>query len=44
MKNKSILQLECMVWNKESHGLFDYESKECKHFKFQLPLNSKVFR
>ena len=44
MKSKPQVSLECMVWNKESHGLFDYESKECKEYKFTLKDDTKVYR
>lgn len=38
------VQLECMMWNKESHGLFDYECKDCKEFKFLVQNDSKIYR
>ena len=44
MKTKNLIKLECLIWNKESHGLFDYESKECKHFNFILQPDLKVYR
>ncbi len=44
MKSKPIVLLECLVWNKESHGLFDYESTESKTSSFTVQVNSKVYR
>ena len=30
------IEIKAVTWNKDSHGLFDYESKNCINHKFKF--------
>lgn len=33
---KTVVELKAVTWNKDSHGLFDYESKHMNFNKFRI--------
>lgn len=38
------MEIKCVTWNKDSHGLFDYESKQIEVTKKSISSNSKIVR
>ena len=36
--------MKCITWNKDSHGLFDYESKSITVKKCRINASSKIYR
>lgn len=37
-------EIKAVTWNKDSHGLFDYESKSLTHKKFLLDNTTRIYR
>jgi len=38
------VDVKSVTWNKDSHGLFDYECKTSNQKKFSIDNSSKLFR
>jgi hypothetical protein len=39
------VEIKAITWEKDSHGLFDYESKSCFHTKFKVrPSDLYIYR
>lgn len=43
-KGKHFLHLKCKTWTRDSHGLFDYESKTIKENELIIEGNSQLIR
>lgn len=37
-------EIKAVTWSKDSHGLFDYESKSLSHKKFVLDSTTRLYR
>jgi len=40
----SFVEVKTVTWSKDSHGLFDYESKNVQYSKIRIEQSSKVFK
>lgn len=38
------VELKAVTWNKDSHGLFDYENNQYEMKKFQISHTAKIYR
>ncbi len=38
------VEVKAVTWNKDSHGLFDYESKSLSHKRFLVDSSTRVYR
>lgn len=38
------VEVKAVTWNKDSHGLFDYESKSLSHKRFLIDSSTRVYR
>jgi len=45
MKNQqTYVEIKTVTWSKDSHGLFDYESKNVNYTKSKVETSSKIFK
>ena len=42
--NASMLLLNCLTWNKDSHGLFDFDFKEIVTNKYKVKQSKDIIR
>jgi hypothetical protein len=44
LKSKQVAEIKAVTWNKDSHGLFDYENSYYDMRKFQISYSVRLFR
>ena len=44
MKQKQIVEIKAVTWNKDSHGLFDYENSYYDMKKYQIDYSINMVR
>ena len=44
LNNKNSIELKAVTWSKDSHGLFDYESKNIDIKRFKTTVPSSIYR